>query len=359
MNTDGYLAKKRVVIVDDSRSMRAWLKMVLEKEPHLEVVGEASDAFEARDVIKAFNPDVITLDIEMPRMSGLEFLERLMALRPMPVVMVSSATEQGSEAAVTALSLGALDCIVKPSGVIDARTCRDIGRRVFSAACGTVRSLPTVSHKERAKAESDGSGNTPVILIGASTGGVNALETVLGGLDAYGPPVVIVQHMPGQFLASFSKLLDRNLPQSVGIAKHASPLARGDIVLAPAQGKHTEIVRRNGRWQCQLRDDKEHALHCPSVDALFSSAAAHGHDVIAALLTGLGRDGAEGMALLHRAGAFTIGQDEKSCVIYGMPKVAKMMGGVIEELPLSEIGSAIRKAVAKHAQRVSPKVNYD
>lgn len=272
----------------------------------------------------------------------------------MPVVMVSSATRQGSDAAVTALSLGALDCLVKPLGEIDARTCRDMGRRVFSAACGTVRRQGSSSLAARSIDASDARFiQSPIVLIGASTGGVTALETVLEALDPEGPPVVIVQHMPGQFLVSFSRLLDRNLPQRVGIARHGEPLSSGEIVLAPAQGRHTEIARRNGRWQCQIRENDERALHCPSVDALFSSAAAYGHDVVAALLTGLGRDGAEGMALLHRTGAHTIGQDEETCVIYGMPKVAQMLGAIAEELPLSKIGGAINIAVEKHAKRAA------
>ena len=346
--------RKRVVIVDDSRSIRAWLRTVLHMNPDLEVVGEAADAYEAREIIKAVNPDVITLDIEMPKMSGLEFLARLMKLRPMPVVMVSSTTQRGSDAAITALSLGALDCLVKPSGKIDAKTSRDFGRRVFSAACANIPtgsgSLRDAVNSVAVKAPAH---RTPLVLIGASTGGVTALETVLSELDPGGPPVVIVQHMPDQFLTSFCSLLDQNLPQNVRIAQGGAAIGPGEIAIAPARGQHTEIVRRNLSWQCQLRNDDERALHCPSVDALFSSAAAHGHDIIAVLLTGLGRDGAEGMRHLRRSGAHTIGQDQTSCVIYGMPKVAKEIGGVVEELPLHLIGSAINSAVQKHAERAS------
>lgn len=346
--------RKRVVIVDDSRTIRAWLRSVLHMNPQLEVVGEAADAFEAREVIKAVNPDVITLDIEMPKMSGLEFLARLMKLRPMPVVMVSSTTQRGSDAAITALSLGALDCLVKPSGNADAKTRRDFGRRVFSAACANIPNGLNGSQNITSSATAIAPAHrTPLVLIGASTGGVTALETVLSELDPTGPPVVIVQHMPDQFLTSFCNLLDQNLPQNVHIAQAGLPIGNGEIAIAPARGQHTEIVRRNLRWQCQLRNDDERALHCPSVDALFSSAAAHGHDIIAALLTGLGRDGAEGMRLLRRSGAHTIGQDKASCVIYGMPKVANEIGGVVEELPLHLIGSAINSAVQKHAKQAS------
>ena len=344
--------RKRVVIVDDSRSIRAWLRHVLESDSRLAVVGEAGDAFEARQVIKALNPDIITLDIEMPQMSGLEFLSRLMRLRPMPVVMVSSATQNGSDAAITALSLGALDCLLKPTGLPDPKTCLDICNRVFSAACARVPGVaPIHSPHSVTQARLTPTTDGPLILLGASTGGVTALETVLSGLDPAGPPVVIVQHMPNQFLTSFTSLLNQKLPQEVGFVQDDQPLRDGQILFAPAIGKHTEVVRRKGQWRCRLRDDLEKALHCPSVDALFSSAAPHGHDVIAALLTGLGRDGAEGMSLLKRSGAHTIGQDEDTCVIYGMPRVAKKIGAVVEELPLHQVSDGIMAAILAHAQQ--------
>lgn len=345
MNDGSFRTARKVLIVDDSRSLRAWLRHVLECDPNLHVVGEAADAFEASRMVKALRPDVLTLDVEMPHLDGLQFLSILMDQHPVPVVMFSGATSQGSEAAVRALSLGAVDCLLKPSGVADAKQRRSLARRVFAA------SLSKVQHPIRVRLAVPPTGtvcnrddNSPLILIGASTGGVAALETVLSQLDINGPPVVIVQHMPGQFLVSFSRLLNRKLSRDVGLACDGMRLSRGDIRFAPALGQHTEIIRQKGYWLTRMRDGAGRALHCPSVDVLFASAVIHGPDIIAALLTGLGRDGADGMCRLKKAGAYTIGQDKASCVIYGMPRVAKEIGAVTRELPLDRIGQAINRA---------------
>lgn len=343
-----HVLTKRVVIVDDSRAIRTWLRIILNKDPRLQVVGEAASAQEARDMIKATNPDVITLDIEMPGMNGLEFLTRLMRLKPMPVVMVSSATKLGSEAAISALTIGAVDCILKSGNGMDSKASHDIARRVFSAACSTVQPFEKMRANVNIKRSPETSGPQPVVLIGASTGGVNALETVLPALRVDGPPVVIVQHMPATFLVSFSHLLNKNLVQDVSFASNGFTLGPGQIVLAPEQGAHTELVQRNGSWQTYLRSNIESAAHCPSVDTLFSSAAPFGHDVIAVILTGLGRDGSVGMQLLHRSGAFTIGQDEETSVVYGMPKAAWKLGVVDKQLPLEQIGPAINQAIDHH-----------
>lgn len=342
---------KRVVIVDDSPALRGWLRAVLESDRRLTVVGEAACAAEARKVIRETKPDVITLDIEMPGMSGLEFLSRLMTLHPTPVVMMSAATQFGSNATITALTRGAVDCLLKPYDGTNAKAGRDIARRVFSAACSTLPPPPMPRVAQIHTGISDRHHQHPIILIGASTGGVGALDAVLQDLHGDGPPVVIVQHMPATFLISFSQLLNRKLPQQVSLAVDGGIVGEGQVVLAPEQGCHTEISRRNGSWITHLRPNTERAVHCPSVDTLFGSAAPFGHDVIAAILTGLGRDGAEGMHQLYRFGARTFGQDEATSVVFGMPKAAKELGAVEQHLPLDQIGSAINDAVAIHRDR--------
>ena len=343
---------KRVVIVDDSRAIRAWLRAVLQRDKRLVVVGEAQDAVEARQVIKETKPDVVTLDIQMPGMDGLEFLERLMRLHPLPVVMVSSETKFGSDATIRALISGAVDCVLKPTNGTDAKAARDMTRRIYAAACCTVQ--PSIQMRTltiEPPSQLDGH-QLPIILIGASTGGVAALEVVLQDLPQNGPPVVVVQHMPAPFLISFVKLLNRKLKQNVNLVHDGGVLQPGQIVFAPEQGCHTNINRRHNTWVTQLRPNTERAAHCPSVDTLFSSAAPFGHDVIGVILTGLGRDGAEGLQQLHRAGAQTIGQNEATCVVFGMPKAAMELGAVDHQLPLNEIGPAINDAVHRHQRRI-------
>ncbi len=345
-----YRSPKRVVIVDDSRSLRLWLRQVLEQDHRLEVVGEADCAIAARRVIKETQPDVVTLDIEMPGMSGLEFLEKLMRLNPLPVVMISGTTARNCEATITALTLGAVDCLMKPTNGADETSRRAIARRVFSASCSTVQQVRKSSTTGPHIAVPNMSRTMPVVLIGASTGGVAALETVLADLHPNGPPVVIVQHMPAKFLVSFAQVLNRDLPQDIAIAQAAEPLLPGQVRIAPALGQHTQVVRQNGIWYCRFIDKMQDALHCPSVDALFHSAQTEAGDVIAALLTGLGKDGAEGLLALRRNGARTFGQDAKTSVVYGMPGAAAALGAVDRQFPIEEIGNAINRAVAAHAQ---------
>lgn len=350
------LPPKRVLIVDDSRAMRGWLRMVLSSDPRLQVVGEAADAVQARDFLKAQAADVLTLDIEMPGMSGLDFLTRLMRARPMPVMMMSSLTSAGSDAAIQALSRGAVDCMVKPTNGHGAELTRDICERIYQAACTRPASIQTAL-QEQAPTQAAVNHNivtrhhprrrNSIFLIGASTGGVAALEAVLPALAPDGPPVVIVQHMPGNFLISFADRLNRNLVQNVSLARENIPLSRGDIVLAPSEGQHTEIIRQNGEWMCKFVANDPPALHCPAVDILFKSAVHDASLVSAALLTGLGRDGAEGLKALAEAGAATFGQDEETCVVYGMPRAAKALGAVQKELPLDRIGHALSESEGK------------
>lgn len=345
---------KRVLIVDDSRVMRAWLRGVLSDDPRLQIVGEAEDAVAARDFLRAHGADVLTLDIEMPGMSGLEFLTRLMRARPMPVVMMSSLTSAGSDAAVQALSRGAIDCMAKPSSGFTDELKADICERVFQASCTRPmqtrtpdaavppRPQPAVSHSSEYGTRLKPCRRGSLFVIGASTGGVAALETVLSMLDPQGPPVMIVQHMPGNFLISFTERLNRQLQQTVKLAHEGMTLNRGDIVLAPGEGQHTELRKRNGAWVCHHSANDPPALHCPSVDTMFLSVVEHAKDITASILTGLGKDGANGLLQLANGGARTFGQDEETCVVYGMPRAAKAIGAVQRELPLESIGPAMR-----------------
>lgn len=337
---------KKVVIVDDSKSMRMWLRHVLDNDTRLQVAGEAANAAQARKVIREVDPDVITLDIDMPGMSGLEFLQRIMQLRPKPVVMISAATVQGSDAAIKALALGAVDCIAKPQSVDLRQAKRDLVRRVFSAA----RSQPRMTQKIM-RYRSDTvpvGGRMPIVLIGASTGGVAALDTVLQGLNPKGPPVVIVQHMPSQFLISFCHMLNRNLEQRVGMVRDGAELQAGQVMLAPVEGQfHTHVSARHGQWLGHINVSDAPTLHHPSIDVLFDSAQAYARDVIAVVLTGLGRDGAVGAKVLHDAGAKTLAQDEASSVVYGMPRAALDCGGIQEQCPLEAIGPKVNSLVAQ------------
>lgn len=352
----GRSPRKTVLIVDDSRAIRGWLRSVLASDPRLEIIGEACNAVEARDFLRAQPVDVLTLDIEMPGMSGLEFLARLMRARPMPVVMLSSLTSAGSDAAVQALSQGAIDCILKPTNGFDQNLSRDICDRVYEAACTKpvhmLKAPSTIaSPAQRSAQHSPGYGQPcrrgSLILIGASTGGVSALETVLHGLDPVGPPVVIVQHMPDNFLESFANRLQRYLPQNVRLAEQGRPLCRGDVVLAPARGKHTRVNRKARGWFCEFSDVDTEALHCPSIDELFLSAVSEAQHITAAILTGLGKDGAQGLLALAKNGARTIGQDEETCVVYGMPRAAYKIGAVQQQLAIGKIGPSIRETTMR------------
>lgn len=353
--------RKTVMIVDDSRAMRSWVRTVLSTDARLEVVDEACSAIDARDKLRARSVDVLTLDIEMPGMSGFEFLKRLMKANPMPVVMFSSHTARGSDAAVRSLSLGAIDCMVKPTQALGPDLIQDLCERVYQAARARPVRLIRSGSAKPAQPVDDTSFAYPndrrgsLILIGASTGGVAALEELLPGLRPNGPPVVIVQHMPGNFLKSFVARLDRMLRQNVVLAKEGLQLQRGDIAVAPGMGEHTQVRRRGGVWECHLVANDPPALHCPAVDVLFQSTVSEAHNVAAAILTGLGRDGAAGLSALRKANAHTFGQNEATCVAYGMPKAAKIAGAVEKELPLGEIASALTASFMRNKRKMAPK----
>jgi len=335
--------RKRVVIVDDSPTMRAMISQALRADGRFDIVGQAGDPFEAREVIKATNPDVLTLDVEMPRMDGISFLEKIMRLRPMPVVMFSTETHRGSRAAVEALSLGAVDALGKPETAAPEALAQ-LAERVHVAACATVAGArPRPETARHPPYDWDGR----VVLIGASTGGVDALERVIGALPADGPPVLITQHMPESFLASFAERLQALAAPRVALARVDAPVARGQVWLAPGGDTHLHLVGRPGRFRCALEPGEKVSGHRPSVDVLFRSALPHAGHVVAVLLTGMGRDGAEGMAALRAGGAHTIAQDAATCVVYGMPRVAAEMGAVAETRPLDAIAPAVLRATGR------------
>jgi len=343
----------RALIVDDSSSMRAVLNRILSADSDIEVVGMAPEPHAARAMIKELNPDVITLDIEMPGMNGLSFLERIMRLRPMPVVMCSTLTAHGAEAAVEALRLGAVDCIGKPTGnpLEIAQDASNLCQIVRAAGRASVRRGP-VTPRAAAQGETAiastlaGGFRDSVIAIGASTGGVEALFTLLSGLPVDCPPVLVVQHMPASFTGSFAARLDRECAVRVVEATDAMQIERGTVYIAPGGATHMELV--GGRFgRIRLRAGDLVSNHRPSVDVLFRSVAELGTASIGAILTGMGSDGAQGLLAMRQAGARTFGQSRESCTIYGMPRIAFELGAVEREVSLSTMPEVILGACRK------------
>ena len=331
----------RTVIVDDSATMRATLKHILSADPDIEVVGLAPEPYAARDMIKALNPDVITLDVEMPGMDGLSFLDKIMRLRPMPVVMCSTLTARGAEVTIEALRLGAVDYIAKPSGRPEeiAQDAALLCAKVKSAARARVR--PAISRPMRAPS-AQVAGDL-VIAIGSSTGGVEALFGLLSSMPTDSPPILIVQHMPASFTASFAARLNRECGLTVTEAVDGAPLRHGTVYIAPGGSMHMELVG-GPRGRVRLRPGDPVGGHRPSVDVLFHSVAACGPAAVGVILTGMGADGAEGLLAMRTAGARTVGQSRESCVVYGMPRAAMEAGAVEKEVGLSAMPEAILAA---------------
>jgi two-component system, chemotaxis family, protein-glutamate methylesterase/glutaminase len=340
--------KTRVLIVDDSALVRQMLGEMLSSDPGIEVVGAASDPVFARQMIKDLNPDVLTLDVEMPRMDGLHFLEKLMTLRPMPVVMVSSLTQKGADAAFRAMELGAVDIVAKP--VMDLRGSfhslqAEIVAKVKAAAHARVRTLSSTQQKAPRLAVSPHYKTTErVVCIGASTGGVEALAHVLRALPGDAPAIAITQHMPASFTSKFAARLNGICALNVAEAKGGERMLPGHAYLAPG-GTHLRIKRSGANYVCHIGGTEAVSGHCPSVDVLFNSAAENiGVNAVGVLLTGMGRDGAEGLKAIRDAGGATLGQDEASCVVYGMPRVAYEIGGVERQVTLNAVAGAILDA---------------
>ena len=335
----------RVLIVDDTRTIRAMIRAMLSRSPLVEVVGEAGDPYEARELIRQLEPDVITLDVEMPRMDGLSFLEKIMRLRPMPVVMVSTRTTERSHAAVRALALGAIDCVDIARLQEGGWRSPDLVETVLMAASSRPRRLVEKT-APTAPGASHFRWNGRVVVIGSSTGGVDALLTVLADYPEDGPPTVIAQHMPATFLESFTARLDRHLRPKVVLAEEGLRMVAGLVCVAPGGGRHVALSPRDPLRLQSIADDGQ-AMYVPSVDVLFSSAERHAASVIGVMLTGMGRDGAEAMARMRRAGAHTIVQDGPSSVIDGMPRAAREAGAAVEVASLAEIGSRILASASR------------
>lgn len=331
------MGPKRVLIVDDSATIRHLIRSRLAHDPRLMVVGEASDPYEAREKIKALTPDVLTLDVEMPRMNGLEFLEKLMRLRPMPVVMVSTETHRGSTAALEALALGAVDCIGKPRADRLPEGFQNLADLLVAAAGARLRE----PGPRQAIAPATGfHWNGRMVLIGSSTGGVDALETVLSGFPENCPPTLITQHMPETFLASFARRLASKIAPRMTLASHDAPLLQGHVYLAPGGEYHLALAPGEPA-RCQLIAGEKRSGHRPSVDVLFDSAVPTAPRVVSVILTGMGRDGAEGMLALRRSGAQCLAQDEATSVVFGMPRAALELGAAEKPVPLGQIAQQI------------------
>lgn len=346
----------RALIVDDSALMRKLMTEILNSDPDIEVVGTAADAYIAREKIKMLNPDVLTLDVEMPRMDGVTFLSNLMRLRPMPVVMVSSLTTNGAELTMRALDLGAVDFVSKPKVDLEhsLEDCAaEIVTKVKHAASASMDSIARVSKNMDVEVETQVNNASTtnnqlnyqtthqLVAIGASTGGTEAIKDVLVALEPDSPGIVITQHIPPVFSRSFAERMDSCSKLKVTEAEDGQQILPGHVYIAPGD-QHLEVVRDGARFRCRLNSDDPVNRHRPSVDVLFDSVAKNvGRNAIGVILTGMGKDGALGMKRMSESGAKTVAQDEDSCVVWGMPRAAVNEGGVDTEIPLSKIANKI------------------
>jgi len=344
------MKKITVVVIDDSALIRKLLSEIINSQPDMQAVGAAPDPLVAREMIRSLNPDVLTLDVEMPKMDGLDFLERLMRLRPMPVVMVSSLTERGSDATLRALELGAIDYVSKPKidiahGIQEYAD--EIAEKIRTAAAARLRPrpLPGMPRVERAlpSLANRSISTEKLIIVGASTGGTEAIKEFLLDMPPDCPGILITQHMPEAFTKSFAARLDSLCRISVKEAEHGERVLPGHAYVAPGHS-HLLLRRSGANYMTQLSDAAHVNRHRPSVDVLFRSAAEHaGRNAVGVILTGMGKDGAQGMLAMRQAGAYNFAQDEASCVVFGMPKEAIAAGATDEVLPLREIAPGVMR----------------
>lgn len=361
------MKRVRVLVIDDSALVRKLMSTMLACDPDIEVVGTAADPLIAREKIKQLNPDVLTLDVEMPHMDGLTFLENLMRLRPMPVVMVSSLTTEGADTTLRALELGAVDFFAKPSSDL-ANSFSDSAQvmcaKVKLAALTRPRARSTVRKLAvpprlcadavlpRALALTRHGGG-PIIAIGASTGGTEAIRVVLEAMPPDAPPILLTQHIPAAFSGPFAARMNKCSAMRVCEAADGQPIQSGHAYIAPGS-QHLLMMWDGARYVCRLHDGPQVNRHKPSVDVLFRSIAAHAADVIAVLLTGMGDDGARGLLELQQAGASTLVQDEESSVVWGMPGAAWKLGAASEMLPLDQIAARLLTLARQPRARALP-----
>ena len=363
------MQKIKVLCVDDSALIRSLMTEIINGQPDMTVVATAPDPLVARDLIKQHNPDVLTLDVEMPRMDGLDFLEKLMRLRPMPVVMVSSLTERGNEITLRALELGAVDFVTKPKvgirdGMLDYS--EKLADKVRAAARARVRQAAPAQHAGTAAGQAAGGHaatpapnfNNPLlsteklIIVGASTGGTEAIREVLVPLPPDAPAVLIAQHMPPGFTKSFAQRLNGLCRITVKEAEHGERGLPGHAYSAPGHA-HLLLARSGANYIAHLSDDPPVNRHRPSVDVLFRSAAQHaGKNAVGVILTGMGRDGAAGLLEMKKAGAYTLAQDEASCIVFGMPREAIALGAADEITSLPEMSRRVMARLSSMGDRV-------
>jgi two-component system, chemotaxis family, protein-glutamate methylesterase/glutaminase len=346
------MAKTRVVVVDDSALVRSLLSAIINRQPDMECVGAAADPLVAREMIRTLNPDVITLDVEMPRMDGIDFLARLMKLRPTPVVMVSTLTERGADVTLRALELGAIDFVAKPKvGVADGlqMLADDITDKVRVAAKATLHRAPSAAAKaaEAARPSAPAApigrlSTEKIVFIGASTGGTEATKEVLVQLPPDCPAVVITQHMPAGFTKSYAARLDSLCRISVAEARDGERILPGHAYIAPGGVAHLSVERSGANYIARLTESEPVNRHRPSVEVLFKSAArVAGPNAVGIMLTGMGADGARAMKEMRDAGSYNLVQDEASCVVFGMPREAIAAGAANEILPLNQIAGRL------------------
>ncbi|BDF95777.1 MULTISPECIES: chemotaxis response regulator protein-glutamate methylesterase [unclassified Pseudoalteromonas] len=341
----------KVLVIDDSPLIRRVLTEILQQADDLEVVGSAEDPYQARTMIKQLNPDVLTLDIEMPKMDGISFLKNLMRLRPMPVVMISTLTQKGSPITLEALELGAVDFIAKPT--VNAskqftQYAKVVQQKVRTAAAARVRAFKLNEVKPIETLHNSQFSLKKVVAIGASTGGTEAIKEVLIRMPENCPPIVITQHIPPVFSSSFAQRMDRTCAINVKEAQHGDKLAAGWAYIAPGD-QHLSVVQRGSSLYCQLDQSDPVNRHRPAVDVLFNSLVeVCPKNTIAALLTGMGNDGAKGLLALKQHGAYTVAQDELSSVVWGMPKAAIELGAAIDVVSLDRVAQQLLSQAIKH-----------